>query len=135
VYRRAALAGEASLQLGSVRVTPRGRLGWGEGLPLQSTFPLGGDDGFPGLHIGERRGDREAMVGVMFTVPIRRPLLARIEFAGGRTSLGGGFLEGDWVGGVRAGIGADTPVGPVRLEYGYSTEDRGALFLRLGRWF
>jgi NTE family protein len=135
VYRRAALAGEASLQLGSVRVTPRGRLGWGEGLPLQSTFPLGGDDGFPGLHIGERRGDREAMVGVMFTVPIRRPLLARIEFAGGRTSLGGGFLEGDWVGGVRAGIGADTPVGPVRLEYGYSTEDRGALLLRLGRWF
>jgi predicted acylesterase/phospholipase RssA len=135
VYRRAALEGEATLQLGSFRVTPRVRLGWGEGLPLQSTFPLGGDDGFPGLHIGERRGDREAMVGVMFTVPIRRPLLARIEFAGGRTALGGGFLEGDWVGGVRAGIGADTPVGPVRLEYGYSTEDRGALLLRLGRWF
>jgi hypothetical protein len=135
VYRRAALEGEASLQLGSFRVTPRVRLGWGEGLPLQSTFPLGGDDGFPGLHIGERRGDREAMVGVMFTVPVRRPLLARIEFAGGRTALGGGFLEGDWVGGVRAGIGADTPVGPVRLEYGYSTEDRGALLLRLGRWF
>jgi NTE family protein len=135
VYRRAALEGEATLQLGSFRVTPRVRLGWGEGLPLQSTFPLGGDDGFPGLHIGERRGDREAMVGVMFSVPIRRPLLARIEFAGGRTAPGGGFLEGDWVGGVRAGIGADTPVGPVRLEYGYSTEDRGALLLRLGRWF
>jgi NTE family protein len=135
VYRRAALEGEASLQLGAVRVTPRARLGWGEQLPLQSTFPLGGDDGFPGLHIGERRGDREAMVGVMFTVPIRRPLLGRIEFAGGRTALGGGFLEGDWVGGVRGGIGADTPVGPVRFEYGYSTENRGALLLRLGRWF
>jgi predicted acylesterase/phospholipase RssA len=134
-YRRAALEGEANLQLGAVRLTPRARLGWGERLPLQSTFPLGGDDGFPGLHIGERRGDREAMVGVMFTVPILRPLLGRIEFAGGRTALGGGFLEGDWVGGVRGGIGADTPVGPVRLEYGYSTEDRGALLLRLGRWF
>lgn len=135
VYRRAAIEGEASLQLGTIRVTPRARLGWGEGLPLQSTFPLGGDDGFPGLHIGERRGDRELMAGVMFTVPIRRPLLGRIEFAGGRTGLGGSFLEGGWVGGVRGGVGADTPVGPVRFEYGYSTEKRGALLLRLGRWF
>jgi NTE family protein len=135
VYRRAALEGEASLQLGALRISPRARLGWGERLPLQSSFYLGGDDGFPGLHIGERRGDREAMLGVMFTVPIVRPLLWRIEFAGGRTAQGGGFLDGDWVGGVRGGIGADTPVGPVRLEYGYSTENRGALLLRLGRWF
>ena len=39
-----------------------------------------------------------------------------------------------WVGGIRAGFGADTPVGPVRFEYGYSTEDRGAVFVRLGEW-
>lgn len=135
VYQRAALEGEVNLQLGRVRVTPRARLGWGDGLPLQSTFPLGGDDGFPGLHIGERRGDRESMLGVMFTLPIHRPLLGSIEFAGGRTAFGGGFLEGNWVGGVRGGIGAHTPVGPVRFEYGYSTEDRGAWLLRLGRWF
>jgi NTE family protein len=135
VYRRIALEGETSLQLGAVRVIPRVRLGWGEELPLQSTFYLGGDDGFPGLHIGERRGDREAMLGVMFTMPIQRPLLGRIEFAGGRTARGVGLMDNEWVGGVRAGIGADTPVGPVRFEYGYSTENRGALLLRLGRWF
>jgi NTE family protein len=135
VYRRMAIEGETALNLGAVRVTPRVRLGWGEGLPLQSSFYLGGDDGFPGLHIGERRGDREAMLGVMFTIPILRPLLWRIEFAGGRTAQGSGFLDDDWVGGVRGGIGADTPVGPVRFEYGYSTENRGALLLRLGRWF
>jgi NTE family protein len=136
VYHRVALEGDVIVPVGSFRVIPRARVGWGEGLPLQSTFPLGGDDGFPGLHIGERRGDREAMLGMALTVPLRRPLLGRIEFAGGRTAVGGGFLADDgWVGGARVGIGAETPVGPVRLEYGYGTEDRGALLLRLGRWF
>ena len=136
VYRRAALDGEVTTRLGSVRLTPRLRVGWGEGIPLHLGFPLGGEDGFPGLHIGERRGDREAMVGLMFTVPLRGPVLARIEFAAGRTGAGGGLLEDDgWVGGVRAGVGADTPVGPMRFEYGYGSEERGALFVRLGRWF
>jgi NTE family protein len=136
VYQRAALDGELTIRSGVVRVTPRLRLGWGEGLPLQATFPLGGEDGFPGLHIGERRGDREAMLGLMLSFPIQGPLLARIEFAGGRTATGGAFLDEDgWVGGVRAGVGAETPVGPVRFEYGYGTEDRGAVFVRLGRWF
>jgi NTE family protein len=136
VYRRAALESELIIRTGVMRVIPRVRLGWGEDLPLQASFPLGGDEGFPGLHIGERRGDREAMLGLMLSIPIRGPLLGRIEFAGGRTAIGGNFLDDDgWVGGVRAGVGAETPVGPVRFEYGYSTEDRGALLVRLGRWF
>ena len=136
LYRRALLEGELQARLGMVRLVPRLRLGWGEELPLQLGFPLGGTDGFPGLHIGERRGDREAMLGLMFIVPLRGPLLARLELAGGRTAVGGGLLERDgWVAGARAGIGADTPVGPVRFEYGYGSEERGALFVRLGRWF
>jgi NTE family protein len=136
VYQRAALEASVAGRLGDVQVIPRLRLGWGESLPLQAAFPLGGEDGFPGLHIGERRGDREAMFGLMLIVPLRGPLLARVEFAGGRTAVGGGLLAGaGWVGGLRAGLGAETPVGPVRFEYGYSTEDRGALFVRLGRWF
>jgi hypothetical protein len=88
------------------------------------------------LHLGERRGDRESMLGLMFTVPLRGPLLGRIELAGGRTAQGGGWLGSDgWLGGVRAGIGADTPVGPVRFEYGLATGNRGVLFVRIGRWF
>ena len=67
VYSRASLEGEVLARFGVVRFTPRLRLGWGEDLPLQATFPLGGKDGFPGLHIGERRGDREVMLGLMFT--------------------------------------------------------------------
>jgi NTE family protein len=135
VYQRARVEAELLRDFGVVRVTPRVMLGWGEDLPIQLAFPLGGEDGFPGLHLGERRGDREAMLGLMFTAPIMRPLLGRIEFAGGRTGSGGSlFADDGWVGGIRAGIGADTPVGPVRFEYGYSTEDRGAVFVRLGDW-
>jgi NTE family protein len=135
VYQRARLEAELLGEFGSVRVMPRVMLGWGNDLPIQLAFPLGGDDGFPGLHIGERRGDREAMLGLMFTAPVRGPLLGRIVFAGGRTASGGPLLgDGGWVGGIRAGIGAETPVGPVRFEYGYSTEDRGAVFVRLGDW-
>ncbi|HYC32544.1 MAG TPA: patatin-like phospholipase family protein [Gemmatimonadales bacterium] len=136
LYSRAALEAELQASLGTVRFVPRLRLGWGEDLPLQLGFPLGGADGFPGLHIGERRGDREAMLGLMFVVPIRGPLLGRIELAGGRTGVGGALFDDDgWVGGIRAGLGTETPVGPVRFEYGYGTEDRGALFVRIGRWF
>ena len=135
VYQRARVEAELLGQFGVVRFTPRVMVGWGDGLPIQLAFPLGGEDGFPGLHIGERRGDREAMLGLMFTVPLKGLLLGRVEFAGGRTANGGPLLGNDgWVGGVRAGIGADTPVGPVRFEYGYSTEERGAVFVRLGDW-
>jgi predicted acylesterase/phospholipase RssA len=135
VYQRARLDTELFGQIGIVRLTPRLLLGWGDGLPLQLGFPLGGEDGFPGLHLGERRGDREAMLGLMLTAPLKGPLLARIEFAAGRTANGGALLGDDgWVGGIRAGVGADTPVGPVRFEYGYSTEERGAVFVRLGDW-
>ena len=133
VYRRAQMDAELFARFGDVRFTPRVRLGWGEDLPLQRAFPLGGLDGFPGLHIGERRGDREAMLGIMLTAPVKGPLLARVELAGGRTANGGSLLGAHgWVGGIRAGVGADTPVGPVRFEYGYSTEERGAVFVRLG---
>jgi hypothetical protein len=136
LYPRAALEGQLSAKFGVVRALPRLRLGLGDDLPLQAGFPLGGDDGFPGLHIGERRGDREAMLGVLFSIPLKGPLLARVEIAGGRTATGGSLFGADgWVGGLWAGVGAETPLGPLRFEYGRATGDRDALFVRLGRWF
>ena len=124
------------MRLGVVRLVPRVRLGWGEDLPLQLQFPLGGDEGFPGLHIGERRGSREAMLGAALSTPVLGPVLVRLELAVGRTAADGALLGADgWVGGARAGLGAETPVGPVRFEYGVALRGRGALFVRLGRWF
>ncbi len=136
VYRRAQVEGTGSLRAGPVQLSPRLRLGWGEQLPEQATFPLGGDDGFPGLHLGELRGDREVLVGLMITYGLTGPFVARAELVTGRSASGGAlFGSTGWLAGVRAGLGADTPVGPVRVEYGLANTGRGALFVRLGRWF
>ncbi len=136
VYRRVTLDGTLVTRAGPVRLFPRVRLAYGERLPLQLGVPLGGDDGFPGLHIGERRGDREAMLSLLLSTPIKRPLLLRVELATGRAAVGGALFGSDgWDAGIRAGIGAETPLGPVRFEYGLATRGRDALFVRLGRWF
>jgi len=57
-YRRVELQAGGVLALGRVRLAPGVEFGWGRSLPPQGTFMLGGTDGFPGFHIGERRGDR-----------------------------------------------------------------------------
>jgi predicted acylesterase/phospholipase RssA len=136
VYQQAGLDGEAAITLGGLRLRPRLRLGWGDRLPIQARFPLGGDEGFPGLHLGERLGDREALVSVLLTYPLKRPFVGRLEFATGRSGVGGPLIDAEgWLAAARVGIGAETPVGPVRFEYGATTHGRGAVFVRLGRWF
>ena len=136
LYHRAAFDGEASIRAGALRFEPRLRLGWGERLPLQAGFPLGGEDGFPGLHIGERRGDRQVVISTLFTYALKGPFVGRIELAAGRSAFGGGILASDgWLAGARVGLGAETPVGPVRFEYGLTHGGRDAVFVRLGRWF
>jgi NTE family protein len=135
IYRRVAVMGQANARVGPLRLRPRLRFGWGEDLPLQSSFQLGGEDGFPGLHIGERRGDRELLVDLLITCPLKGPFVGRLELAAGRSAVGGpAFMTDDWLLGGRIGVGAETPVGPVRFEYGMSG-DRDAIFVRLGRWF
>jgi NTE family protein len=136
IYQKAAVQFTGSIRSGRVQVLPRLRFGWGDGLPLQSEFSLGGEDGFPGLHLGERRGNREALLGLMITYDLSGPFVARVELATGRVGQGGDLVQSaGWLTGVRAGVGAHTPVGPVRVEYGVESTGRGAVFVRLGRWF
>ncbi len=136
LYRRAAFDGEVSIKTSALRVEPRLRVGWGEELPLQASFPLGGEDGFPGLHIGERRGDRALVLSALLTYALKGPFVGRIELATGRSAFGGSLFASDgWLAGARAGLGAETPVGPLRFEYGLTDSGREAVFVRLGRWF
>ena len=56
-----------------------------------------------------------------------------------RMGGGGGELSADRAFGGRAirravGIGADSPIGPIRLQYGLSTTGRRNCFARIGRW-
>jgi NTE family protein len=136
-YRRVAVEVRHTIHLGArVDAAPEVRFGWGKDLPLQRTFPLGGLDGFPGLNIGERRGDREAMAQLVLRRPILGPVHLRLTAASGQTAVGGSTLpRGRWVSGGRAGLGADTPIGPIRVEYGVATGGRNGVFLRLGEWY
>ncbi len=122
---------------GRLRLAPWLRYGWASGrLPLQSTFMLGGYDGFPGLHVGERRGTREALGGLSASVHLVGPLEARLEGAMGQVSTGGAALPpGRWELGGRIGLGARTPVGPIRVEYSRARGGRDMMYVRLGEWF
>ncbi|HJR16633.1 MAG TPA: patatin-like phospholipase family protein [Gemmatimonadales bacterium] len=136
LYRRFHFEATGSVGTGPLQWRPRVRVGWGEELPIQAAFPLGGDEGFPGLHLGERRGDREALLGLMVIQNLTGPFVARVEVAAGRSAMSGPLVDTHgWITGLRAGVGARTPVGPVRLEYGLTDSGRGAVFVRLGSWF
>jgi len=39
-----------------------------------------------------------------------------------------------WLFGARIGIGADSPIGQIRLQYGLATNGRRQWFARIGRW-
>ena len=124
--------------MGSGRLTlvPEVRLGVGRRLPIHMAFELGGDEGFPGLHIGERRGDREVFARVQSAWQISGPIALRLLVAAGRSADGGALLEREnWLAGIRMGLGASTPVGPVAFEYGLASNGRRAAFIRVGRWF
>jgi predicted acylesterase/phospholipase RssA len=136
-YRRVEIHARQSVGLGwGVRATPGLRFGWGRNLPLQRTFPLGGMDGFSGLNIGERRGNRELLAQLVLTRRILGPVDLRLTGESGQTALGGPTIpEGRWQTGGRIGFGADTPIGPVRAEYGITRGGRNGVFVRLGEWF
>jgi predicted acylesterase/phospholipase RssA len=124
------------VDLGKLTLTPLVRYATGEHLPLELTYPLGGSDGFPGIRIENYRGDREAMVGLDAARRIFGPVAIRLEVASGQTTTGGpAFPTAPWLVGVRGGLGADTPVGPVRAEYGGTDRGQRSLFIRAGYWF
>jgi predicted acylesterase/phospholipase RssA len=124
------------IDLGKLTLTPRAQYATGEHLPLELTYPLGGADGFPGLRIENDRGDREAMAELGAARRIIGPVAIRLEVATGQASTGGpAFPTLPWLVGVRGGLGADTPVGPVRAEYGGTNRGQRSLFIRVGYWF
>lgn len=133
-FQSAHLTGQWPLAARRWRFLPTLRAGIGADLPLQWSHALGGDEGFPGLHVGERRGTREVYGAVRAGIRILGPLEARFAPAVGRAWTPGVGGQ-DWVAGFRIGLGADTPVGPLEAAWGFASGGRDALYLRLGAWF
>ncbi|HEY8105258.1 MAG TPA: patatin-like phospholipase family protein [Gemmatimonadales bacterium] len=142
-YQSASAETSVGMRFGGVIVRPRVRFGWGsDGMPLQSTFPLGGDEGFPGLRLTERRGFQELLFGLSALRPLIGPVALRAEGMVGAVGSGPGFLrrggasyDGEWLEGIRAGVEIRTPLGPVRLEEGVNSRGDWEGFVRTGTWF
>ena len=135
VTKRWSLAGE-------VDFTAELSGGWGNRLPVQETFALGGDDGFAGFRIGELRGTQEAFASILVRKRLNAMLHLRMQIMGGDVSSGYGTLvrvpgttSGEVFGGIRAGLEASTPVGPIRVEEGVANTGQRAILIRVGRWF
>lgn len=132
-YARGLLEAEHRIRIGGLSLTPDIRFGIGEQLPAHLTFMLGGYEGFPGLKVGERRGDHEALVRLTASTRIFGPFALRLQGAVGQVAAAGSVLpDSTWLAGGRVGLGLDTPLGLVRAEYGRNTDDRGQFFVRIG---
>ena len=112
------------------------RAGVGSSLPLQLTFPLGGAAGFPGIRPAQLRGSAELSGQAEFWYRVMGPVEAQLDLGAGSISEEGDFFGGDsWLAGVRVGVGVKTPLGPVKVGYGWATGGRDALMVRVFRWF
>ncbi|MDA1080788.1 MAG: patatin-like phospholipase family protein [Gemmatimonadetes bacterium] len=125
-----------------VQARLRARAGWGNRLPVQYEFTLGGADGFAGLRIGEIRGTQEAFTSLRLARRVAPQLQLTVEGMAGAIGTGSGILqrrEGTDIGkvfvGVRVGFEASTPIGPIRIEEGFNNTQNRALLVRVGYWF
>ena len=127
---------------GEMDFTARLSAGWGNRLPVQETFALGGEDGFAGFRIGELRGTQEAFGSILVRKRLKSVLHVRVEVMTGDVSSGYGALprvpgttSGELFGGIRVGLEAATPAGPIRVEEGVANTGQRAILIRVGRWF
>jgi NTE family protein len=134
-YHRALVNADVIAERRGFQLRARGSLGAGRDLPLSSQLALGGSAGFPGLMTGERRGDRAAFVSAAVSHALIGPLYWRVDVGRGKTRLLGDSLGAQargWITGADAGLAADTPLGPLTISYGVSTDSRRVFRLRLG---
>jgi predicted acylesterase/phospholipase RssA len=139
-YRRVSTNADLRFHIGQLIVQPRGGFGWGEQLPLAAQFVLGGEEGFPGLRTGERRGDRAEFASVAFLKQLDGSIYARCEVGAGQ-SFAGAVTFADttaraasgWVNGLECGLATETLVGRFYIGVGGASNGRQVFKLRLGR--
>ena len=144
-YVQTSLALSAPIPAGDLELIPHLMVAWGQRLPQQRWFTLGGWDGFPGFRTGENRGEHVVLASVLMRQRLISVLRVRIDLDAGAASFGGTFLQrqtdpqyayaGEWYYGARVGIEARTPLGRIIVQEGRNSDGRRQLFVRIGRWF
>jgi hypothetical protein len=119
---------------------PAVRFGFGNDLPEQETFSLGGDNGFAGYRRFEVRGTFENTTTFMLKYALVGPVSLTVS------SEDGVIVDADtaraaitkpperFVDGNRYGIEIETPLGPMRVEVGHNTVGRQQATFSIGSW-
>ncbi len=136
-YTRLQAMTASTFQRGLYNIAVLSRVIWADReLPLMDATTLGGEDGMAGLRIFEQRGHAELSSSVDIARPILGPLALQLTLQGGQVSTDEYRpLAGEWIAGMRVGLGAVTPIGPLRIQYGFNSRDDHRWFVRVGRWF
>jgi predicted acylesterase/phospholipase RssA len=109
---------------------PAVRFGFGNDLPDQETFSLGGDDGFAGYRRYEVRGTFENTTTFMFKYALIGPISLTASSEDGvirdADSVRSNITRPpkNFVDGNRYGIEIETVLGPMRVEVGHNTAGR-----------
>lgn len=108
--------------------------GWGHGhIPESNEYRIGGQNSLRGYRDDQFRGDH-AFYGAL---EYRMPLVKKVDFAI-FTDFGSAWNKGFWPKGwhqsIGAGVGLNTPMGPVRLDYGYGSQG-GRVHFSMGGTF
>ncbi len=124
--------------VGRWTLQPQLRLAWAnEGTPSHLRPALGDKDGFAGMRINSGLGGREAMASLDAGYALVGPLRLQVTGMAGQSwsTKGVRLFDQDVVMGLRAGVGIESPIGPIRIQYGRNSLQQRAWFVRVARWF
>lgn len=112
----------------------RGQYGFGTGdIPETNEYRIGGQDSLRGYRDDQFRGDHM----YLFTAEYRFPLLKKVQgalFTDWGAAWESGFVPDESKGSVGIGLQLETPVGPIRLDYGRGS-DGGRVHFSIGGVF
>jgi len=112
----------------------RGQYGISRGsISEYSQFRMGGQDTIRGYREDQFRGTRMALASIEYRFPIVSKVTGALfaDYGGAWTS---GFTPENLYGSIGVGLGLNTPIGPLRLDYGRGSQG-GRVHFRVGGTF
>ncbi len=105
-------------------------------LPSFEKFEIGGVNTLRGYNFGEFRGDNMLLFNLEYRIPLSTNFQGVVFVDYGSVWDYGGIIDfNNFKLGKGVGIRVDTPLGPIRLDYGMSEERHGSLYFSIGQTF
>lgn len=105
-------------------------------LPSFERFSIGGVNTLRGYKLGEFSGDNMLLFNVEYRVPLSTNFQGVLFIDYGSAWEYGGSIDLDsFKLGKGIGVRVDTPLGPIRLDYGIAEDRHGSLYFSIGHTF